>query len=375
MTSDMKDGVYFDLAHDDYLKLPRLGSSSLTDLRTSPATFWQKSWMNPDKRDDDTPARAIGRAYHMARLEPNAFARAYARGFDPADHPDALRTDADVKAALADLGEPMTKKGELALDRALRLRGEGYQGEVVSLLVAQHMEDHAGKALLSPEVFDQIIASAVALRRTPEIGEMITGGASEVSILWTRECGTRMRARIDHLRPDGWADLKTFSNPHGKPVDQCLVDAFRFNRYYVQAALYHEAVEAVRAGAVPFGDDVAGAGAALLREVVGHDGPLPINYVFIESNGSPNILARRVRAHAPVRGAEEQAEGAAQVAPYMVQPSRLMMKGQQEVDYAVRVFRRSMEIHGEGEPWGPLIPVGHIEDGDYHDDFLDGDGR
>jgi hypothetical protein len=377
MTNDLPDGIYFDLPHDEYVRLPRLGSSSINDLRTSPATFWMKSWLNPNRAADETHGRdpkSVGTAYHMARLEPERFAETYARGFDVSDHPEALRTDTEVCAVLSEMGETQRKKGEDALTRAVRLRSAGYEGEIASLLEAQHNAEMGDKLALAPEVWDNVQVAMRLIRNNSDIAALLTGGMSEVSVLWT-ENGVPMRARLDYLRADGWADVKSFSNPYGKPVDQCIVDAFRFNRYYVQAALYDRGVEAIRRGELEIMDEPPALAFDITQAMRRAQSALPCHYVFVQSDGSANILARNVRLRAPVRGVEAQAGGAGDLAAYMTQPSRLMMKGSLEVDYAVKRYEWGLEVHDDGEPWGPNWPVGDIGDDDYHDNFLDGDGR
>src|SRR5204862_7324383 len=63
-------GVYFNLPMTDYHADPSLGSTDLKALLVHPACYWQRSHMNPDRRDDgDSPAKKIGRALHALVLE------------------------------------------------------------------------------------------------------------------------------------------------------------------------------------------------------------------------------------------------------------------------------------------------------------------
>src|ERR1700730_13177092 len=55
-------GVYFNLPMADYHADPSLGSTDLKALLVHPACYWQRSHMNPERRDDsDSPAKKIGR--------------------------------------------------------------------------------------------------------------------------------------------------------------------------------------------------------------------------------------------------------------------------------------------------------------------------
>lgn len=381
MSEDLPDGIYFDLPHDQYVQLPRLGSSAIKALNTSPATFWHSSWMNPNRPEEDRRGRDprnMGTAYHMARLEPDRFEAIYSRGFDRSAHPEALRTDDDVCAALKDLGETQKKAGESAADRALRLKGLGYDGEILALLEARHNAENTDTIPLAPDIFDNIERASEQLRNSREADAVLSGGLPEVTVLWTID-GFKMRARLDYLRPDGFTDLKTFSNPYGKVVDHCVVDAFRYNRYFAQAALYHAATEEIRTGdlAVKDGgeDEVLDSGLGLVTEILKRKEPMTCDFVFVQSDGSPNILTRKIGLLAPAKGVAEQSAGAKDVADFMVQPSRLLMRGRMEIDAALRIFDWASETFLEGEPWGPAHPTGWIEDADYHDSFLDGEGR
>ena len=90
---DLPDGIYFNLDERVYHALPRLSASGINNLLVSPATFWNESWLNPDKKDEDTPARILGRAYHTARLEPHKFDTQFVCELDKEDYADGLTTD------------------------------------------------------------------------------------------------------------------------------------------------------------------------------------------------------------------------------------------------------------------------------------------
>ena len=80
MANNLPDGIYFDLPMEAYLGIERLSATGLQLLCASPAAFWAKSWLNPEKADEDeeeTKAQQLGKAYHCARLEPDRFHDAY----------------------------------------------------------------------------------------------------------------------------------------------------------------------------------------------------------------------------------------------------------------------------------------------------------
>lgn len=372
---DLPDGIYFNLPHEVYLALPRLGSTAIKDLRTSTATFWQNSWLNPRHAESaETKAQEYGTVFHTARLEPQRFAAGYVRDFDPRDHLDAIATDAELRSALAEEGLVQSMKDETTIERALRYKRLVGERPVLSLLRHQfYMDLSEDVTPISSELWDRATLASERMRAQPEIEALLSDGAPEVSILWT-ERDIRFRARLDWLSASHWADLKSFSNPRGKPVDQCVLDAFRFNGYYMQAVHNDAAVETMRSGGLEIQDSAAADDKKLVAAVRRRQGPLQCYYIFSQSDDSPNILAREIALRGYVKGAEAQSLGADDIAPFMTQPTRLMMRGALERERAVKVFLRCLEVYGEDEPWGPLQPIGEISDADFHDNWLDGEG-
>lgn len=373
-TLDLADGVYFGLPEARYHALPRLSASGCKALLCSPATFWAQSWMNRERDDDDTPAKTIGRAFHVARLEPDRFADLYAREPDKAEWGAAgvLMTDAAVADRLADLGEPKRKAGELAADRAERLLAADPEARIACVMRAEWEAERGDRVPLSPDLWDAILADAEAMSGTPEVGRHLTGGAPEVTVLWTHE-GVRLKARIDYLRPDGWADVKTFDNSGGAPLEVKLASAFRLNRYHVQAWVYHLAVEAIRTGALEAMDDDALGLVVAIRE---RAAPLDPWWLWQEKGGVPNVLARRVVLTAPHASHAHNRAGADDatadgVADLTRSPTRLGAKAARDVASAISTYRYCLDLWGEGEPWGAIVPSADLDEGLFSDYWLE----
>lgn len=373
----MNDGIYFDLPEDEYRALPRLSATGICNMLASPATFWANSWMNPDRVDDDTVARQIGRAYHCARFEPDRFEARYVRQIVREDFPDALGTDAEIKAALKDAGEPQTKAGEGVLARAHRLVESGFGGEVWHL----HLEDFEGwrgdRIALPPNVWDDIHRDAERLRKMPEVAEHLTGGCGEVSVLWTcAETGIPMKCRFDYLRPTGVTDFKTFENARGTPVEQAMVNAVRFNRYYVQAALYWRVAETVRAGEVEAVDATAEQ-QALIDAIRAREVPMEYWFVFQEKKGIPNIFARQlalIEMHRSLEIAATDDGAAERMHSRYGGMTMIHRKAEAEINYAKRQYLMMLEIYGDkGDPWFPINGTGRIDDECYSLNWLEGD--
>jgi len=376
--TEIADGVYFGMIDDAYHAIERLSCSGIQKLLVSPANFWAESWLNPAPLRVEISAlvRSIGRAYHSARLEPDLFARNYVRALDKAELPEgALVTGADMGAALAEMG--LAKSGSVS-EQAARLRANGYEG-VIWQVELEKWEARRNKRIAIPAVtFDEIVEDGERLRASPAIAELLSGGAAEVSVFWTcPKTGIKMKARIDYLKPLAWIDFKTFDNSRGKVLNQAIADAFRYNRYYVQAVLYREAVEAIRNGLVDLVGDATDAQRDLLAAVQLNPAPLACYYVFQEKKGIPNVLARRFRFDDLPLSHEMNSAGLSAAAKsradtFFDRPSLIARKATTEIEHAKRLFIGYSEIYERGEPWLPFDPIGEIGDEDFNSYWLEG---
>lgn len=378
----MNDGIYFDLADSDYHALPRLSASGIANMLVSPATYWADSWMNKDREEEEdeerTKEQILGSAYHTARLEPEKFPTLYVRDIDPADHPEALRNGTQIGEQLGALDQTKKKAGESVEDQAARLVAAGYKGEIWSVLRAEFDRTHAGKTMLPPKYYDDIVRDMDRIAGAPDVQKHLIGGMPEVSVLWTdKRTGVKMKARIDYLKAGQFTDFKTFANSMRKPLEQFLSDAFRFNRYYIQAAHYFDATEQIRFGKLKIMDaDADSAPAALIEEIRQRADPLDCWYIFQEKNGIPNLVARQIRLFTkPATGHEANAAGtdgemSEKVAKMTVRNSALHMKARTEIDWSVNMFKFYTEEFGE-KPWPPLLQTGEINDENFSTAWLE----
>ena len=399
----LSNGIYFGIPFEEYDALNRLSKTRLKQILVSPADFWADSWLNPNPQRL-TPeqerrrkiALLLGKAYHCARLEPDDFHNRYVREISQADFAEVegfLATGKDMGAKLEELG--LKKSGSVS-EQARRLRDEGdISSDLIWQLQLETWDNDRGDRIALPaEAFDQIIIDMDRLASVPSVHAALSEGCAEVSIIYDcPETGLPMKARLDWLRADGWAEFKSFANPNGKPVEQCILDAIRFNRYYIDVAAYHEAVEAIRLDDLPVichraeppTPEQAEADRAMLLMVdalKAHAGPLPHKLIFQQKGGVPNVLSRELRLFEnPYRAVEElrsdnatadrieRAEKFAAMAT--VQPTMLMMKARAEIKRAKRTFIGYCEIYAPGEPWLPFEPHAEISDLDFHPNWLE----
>lgn len=390
----LKDGIYFRLPMDDYLALERLSKSGIKRLRISPADFWQDSYLNPHK-EELTPEqerhrardKMIGRAYHSARLEPELFSATYAREPGKEEAPEGtLFTATDMKPELKERDLKLSGSTE---EQALRLAEDGFPREKLWHLVMADWEASLpeGAIRLSSTDYDKIAEDGRRLLSLPGVAELLTGGAAEVSVLYTcPDTGIPMKSRFDYLRTVGWTELKTFSNPHGKNLIQCINDAFRFNRYHIDAASYLQAIDTIHSGDLEIIGDATKDERALitaLRDAGGRE----CRFVWQQTGGVPNILERKVRLfHADASDAAiaelermgasedhiERAKHFKDVAGDR-EPARtaLHVKARMEIMRAKQDFLNYSEMYSPGEPWLPFNPSGETTDDDFHPSWLE----
>ena len=377
------DGVYFGLPADVYHAVPRASSSFLQKVDISPATAWRKSWMDPERPDfdeEETSWQVLGRAYHTARLEPHLFEDLYVRELEKAEMPKGtLFTGTDMDPVLEEWG--LKKSGTVA-EKAERLADAGFpSNKLWHIAMADWEADRGTRTPLAAKNYDQMILDRDRISRNSQIAPLLSGGEAEVSIFWTDEHGVQMKARVDYLTRDWWADFKTFDNSRGKQIRQALTDAMRYNRYYMQAVVYREAIEAIRVG----GLDVIEAQTEDQRNLVTHlrmkPGELTCWYIFQEKGGIPNLLAYEFpfymvpmqnlfEAKALAGNDEDRLQRSKDA---FTKATQLFMKGHHDVLEAKKAFVLYSQVYSEGEPWYPIDAIGRFDDELFHPYWLGGE--
>ncbi len=246
-------GLYFGMPEDEYHAIPALSASGIRNLMVSPMDFWARSWMNPEREHIETEPMKLGKAFHARIGEGReAFYSRYAREFDKSEYPNALTTAEDIKQALRDLEQ---KVGGTKAELIERLREADPAAQIMDDIEEHYLGCHNGKVFLKPEFLRQIEISAAMIEKHPDLSRCFRGGYPEVVIIWYDQAtGVPMKARMDYLKIQAIVDLKTFSNPLGKPIDRAIYGAMAGGKYHVQAATYLEAdkqaIQFARAGVV-----------------------------------------------------------------------------------------------------------------------------
>lgn len=371
----MPDGIYLDLPFDDYLAAPRVSSGSLTDMLESPAAYWARSHMNPDREDpEETEAMKLGRAYHCARLEPARFDDLYVQEIDAEDMPEgALMRDAEYKAALKEVGEAQAKAGETVLQRAQRC---AIHCDVPTWHTLRHAweQRHADRTWLSRKHMAEIKRDAARIRANPELAALIDGGAPEVSILWTDEdTGNQCKCRPDCLGLNHIVHLKTWdAKTAGKPANRAVVDAFRFAGYYRTGWFYLMGLSAMPALEFRKPD---GTPDKAIPTRIRHEWKTPQNwttwFLFVRRSGIPDVRAREIMYFDLPPGVQEQSINA-DTHRFPRSATVLARKADLEVRRCPQQIAECSEIYGrDGAPWFPRDMIGRIDDNDFSSFWLD----
>lgn len=380
--TNIEDGIYFRMPAETYHAIPRLSASSIQKLLVSPATFWAGSWLDPDAAafdEEATKAQILGKAYHVARLEPHLFDGLYVRELAKDEMPEGtLFTGTEMGKALEEMG--LKKTGSVSEQSERLVEGGFDESKLWHMQLAQWDAARDGRAPIAAKYFDDIKRDMERIRSSTQVADLLEGGAAEVSIFWTDDKGMKLKARLDYLQHRGWCDYKSFANPAGKHLEQCIADAFIYSRYHVQATHYRDAIEMVRTGQLSIIGEVEDHERELIEAVQLAD-ELACWYIFQEKGGVPNLLAKRLKFfEVPINTIAQDAiaksdEHRQRVHDLTQTPSLWFVRAQREIRKAKRLFRTYSEVYAPGDPWLPFNPVGELSDMDFSSFWLDAEIR
>lgn len=237
-------GIYFNMDEATYHASPALSSSGIRHLLVSPLDYWTNSRLNPAYTDQKTDAMILGTAFHRRLLEPEKFVSMYGAWPNPADYPNAVDGGDDLKALCGQLG--LKKSGKIA-DMCERILEANPDAELWPVIKADLIKRQAGRILLKASELSDIERAARIIFAHQSAARALTGGFSEVSIFWIdEETGVPLKCRVDNLKVKVIVDVKSFSNPLGKPIGNAVAGAVANGRYDVQAVIYDAGVDAAK---------------------------------------------------------------------------------------------------------------------------------
>ena len=327
-------GVYFGMPEEAYHRAFALSATGIKHLRISPLDFWARSPLNPERVAEESEARIIGRAYHKRIIEGQAaFEAMYAAELDPAEYPEALRTNEELKTAIERAGGPSARLASLRKAELIeRLLQYDPAAVIWDRLVAAHQERHLGKIRLPALAIRRVEIAAAMIEKHPQLRQAFSGGMPEVSVFWVdAQTGTPCKARFDYLKPRAIVDLKSYENTIGLPVRKAIARCVATYRYHIQAAFYLEGAIAAReliAEGRVFGEVDAGFPRALLAAPERH-------FLFVFQQKGPAPLARGM----------------------VLAPGLTLDIGREEIADATALFAQCWRAYG-ADPW---LDVSEIE--------------
>lgn len=115
-------------------------------------------------------------------------------------------------------------------------------------MVADHRASHEGKTMIHAANDRRIRIASRMILAHEEIAKAVQGGWPEVSVFWfCSVTGAPMKARFDYLKMRMIADLKSFGNNAGMPIDRAIERTIAAYRYPMQHVIYEEAAMQARA--------------------------------------------------------------------------------------------------------------------------------
>lgn len=249
------DGIFFGMDDDTYHAIPAFSNSGFKKFACSPMAFWATTpWLNPEwaemkaeqeeKRQRDKATHfEDGHAFECRIFEGReAFYQRFGVALDKRDHPKALVTMDDIKAAYPEGVKPKGISKRAVFDHLREIDGTV---ELWDDLVAEHAKLNEGKYLMSARAFRQMEFGALVIERDPEIGALIKTGQPQVVICWT-DNGVPMKLKADLLKVKMIVDAKTLFNRNEVNIDRAVANEITNRRYAFQAVTYADGAAAGR---------------------------------------------------------------------------------------------------------------------------------
>ncbi len=351
-------GIYFGLPEAEYHADPSLSATGIRHCLTSPLKYWTYSALNPNKPpDDDTAAKARGRAYHKLILEGQAaFDGVYCVAPDRNDYADVLDTVSELRD-YAERRHGKKLKGTAKADVIASLREIDPHIPIWGEIMDQWERfTRQGREIITPELWEQLRMARLVIDRMPSVKDAFRNGVSEVSLFWVREDGVPMKCRLDYLNTS-IVDLKSFANIMDKDIEQAVYYEITRNRYQIQPAVYRDGLRAMKALYRQHGPKIVKLGTvseSWLAEVMTQE-QTRFFYAFIMTGYVPEFLVREW----------QQREGAKGT------PNSYYDLGVEAYAEGVQRWRWGMETFGPNVPWVTDRGLSALKDERFPIYFLD----
>lgn len=246
-----KEGIYFDMPEKEYFAIPYFSRSGAEKILFSAEQYWEDSPMNPDyKPTKVTPAMELGKAIHCQLLEPERFAKLYAKkpALSDFDGKNILRTSEDIKVFLTSIGEKKTGKKEDLIARADEYLD--HKKEIIwDVIIDNFNADVAatGKRILTEFDIEILDGIKTAFKRRQIMPELLRNTRSEIVIIWKdADTGIMCKCMIDAARPEAIGEIKSFSVKNFNiPIETTMLKEINHRHYNHQYYIYSLALKTV----------------------------------------------------------------------------------------------------------------------------------
>ena len=204
----LEPGIHLDIPFEDYIRIPAINQSSLSDLKKSPAHY------RYSPRREPTPALRFGSIVHEGHLEPQLLATKYIVV------PEETFAS-EVQTARVRAGEDPYKNVKAT--------------KAYKELCREYLLQHPGKLQVSLAWFTNVAKMLKNLDAHPVASKLFDTGHPEVTIIWSDRNNRLCKGRIDWLTSDSngnaiLVDLKTTEDATSWTVDKW--------DYHIQCAFY-----------------------------------------------------------------------------------------------------------------------------------------
>jgi hypothetical protein len=241
------EGLFFGMPDHVYHSIPALSTGGTKKMASSPMLFWASCpWLNENYEEREAEEHFdVGHAYHCRILEgAEEYAKRYAIGLDKKQHPNALDTLKDIRAAYPEGIKPKGASKRECFDNLKQFDGTV---ELWDDLLAEHERANEGKTMIPAKINHQIEIAAAMIEKDPELGQALTGGYPEVSFFWIcAKTGVPMKARVDYLKIKTMVDLKSLQNTQERSIENAIRMDIANRRYGLQPSVYFEGAREVR---------------------------------------------------------------------------------------------------------------------------------
>lgn len=223
---ELIEGIYLNMPNDLYHSLPALSSSGLKKFKESPPHYYREyiSDITTNRTIQQQRTFDAGTYGHELVLEPEGYYDRYFRMPLPIDFPNALRTDAEIKAELTKRGLKVSgSKGEKiarlleadptvpVLENLMEVACLKHGEEGKAVIEGREVVTYGGKVGLDGQVWDAAQRIAKSVKQEVMADAFIRNGLPEVAII--ARCpvtGMMLKVKFDWLRFDDQAgDVKT----------------------------------------------------------------------------------------------------------------------------------------------------------------------